>query len=1260
MIKRLRAGLTASANDSTSRSASTEGIVSLGDQRERAKIIMDKSERNPEILLKDGGRWLEELQELGESDDVATVRLVVRTLANLAGHEMLHVNLVQAGLHRTLVLAVQHVDQRVSVTASEALNLLGVYSHQSLDHLVQVTSVATLRYLCQCHDLTAQRTAAAVLASTVVQEGHAMDEDDFRSIIHLACSTDVQIQISIGLAVSCCTDYLSHNPAVVTKIVGEGSIIPSVVKVVLDGRAAAPLRLLASTVITAAITQESFGCRGCSLEPITEPCCWKIPPEELDSLELEQPRATGIARIHRPSLAQAAPILPRAVSMDDPKTTGPNGEPMPPGWVTRRSRSQGRYYFVHKASGKSTWEFPKANAPVNRAPQFVNDDGTPATREPTQEAAVASDSANSADPLQLTRDPERTSAPVEVPLPTTAGSVDTPSPSRSASDGRPSEEFLQPPPVIGAGLDLELMEPELEPEPEPEPSQSQQHLQFEETPPRPSRPSLHRVNTPLSASPRTRSQRRMTARQTQLERRSPFLCMVCAHGLDEGTRSRLEEIQVRESLRPAILRDGGHRALLHLAQSWWHNESDYNESGQLVAEAKELQELSLFGLASLATSAAAACELVAEGALSILVGLLDPFGLPPRPDVRVLRSAARALANIACSARHGTWQGDAIGSAIFSTDALMPLVQLCQHSDVEVVRHVSRAVAELATISVRPGLAIGDSQPGFTPTSNRSSMLMPATAGAYGMSGRSGLGSLPMSIFTPLSKPTGLWSRSSRRMLTNGPISSSAQSANGPPDKRALPNICQETDEVAWLLTLGTHQDVVIRRAAAKIFFRLGRKASGWLLQADQNSGGDVMNVLMELGRYEDEQIRLHVLLALQAVTMNGKLVPVVIAHPDFGRVALTTRNSDELRMSASILKNLSQAGIGEVDGQDVVTDMLLAALEVLRTDNDKAIVDISCFIARLCDSQLSAVTADIERLRDVCVALLQICTAAHLQSHMAERDDELQMTYATEALATIASDATGCKVLTELKAQKVLVRVLKATKSETCRAHATAAMGILLDVDGESFDPSDMRMSVEAEASRRSSTGPPVVTSDRANIPASLLVDESQIELLGRISSGQFGDVFKGSWAGTDVAVKRMKCGTHAEKERIIQDFENEVELISTVRHPNICMVMGAIGEWPRLCIITELCHRGSLYQILQAKDKIKLPWYRRIALAKDAATGVAVLHNHEPCIVHLDLKSPNLLVDKHWSCKVCDFGLGQTKKSFYVSEGCGALNSH
>ena len=33
--------------------------------------------------------------------------------------------------------------------------------------------------------------------------------------------------------------------------------------------------------------------------------------------------------------------------------------------------------------------------------------------------------------------------------------------------------------------------------------------------------------------------------------------------------------------------------------------------------------------------------------------------------------------------------------------------------------------------------------------------------------------------------------------------------------------------------------------------------------------------------------------------------------------------------------------------------------------------------------------------------------------------------------------------------------------------------------------------------------------------------------------------------------------------------------------------------------------------------------------------------LHSHKPPILHRDLKSPNLLVDKHWRVKVTDFNL-------------------
>lgn len=41
----------------------------------------------------------------------------------------------------------------------------------------------------------------------------------------------------------------------------------------------------------------------------------------------------------------------------------------------------------------------------------------------------------------------------------------------------------------------------------------------------------------------------------------------------------------------------------------------------------------------------------------------------------------------------------------------------------------------------------------------------------------------------------------------------------------------------------------------------------------------------------------------------------------------------------------------------------------------------------------------------------------------------------------------------------------------------------------------------------------------------------------------------------------------------------------------------------------------------------------------------GMLQLHTRQ--IIHRDLKSPNLLVDKHWRVKVCDFNLSRVETS-------------
>jgi len=68
----------------------------------------------------------------------------------------------------------------------------------------------------------------------------------------------------------------------------------------------------------------------------------------------------------------------------------------------------------------------------------------------------------------------------------------------------------------------------------------------------------------------------------------------------------------------------------------------------------------------------------------------------------------------------------------------------------------------------------------------------------------------------------------------------------------------------------------------------------------------------------------------------------------------------------------------------------------------------------------------------------------------------------------------------------------------------------------------------------------------------------------------------------------------------------------------------------------------KGSLRSVL--KGKTELPWPLRIKIATDIAKGLAFLHNEK--ILHLDLKSLNVLLDDNFNGKICDFGLATLKQ--------------
>ncbi|KAJ0450776.1 putative protein kinase RLK-Pelle-PERK-1 family [Helianthus annuus] len=140
-----------------------------------------------------------------------------------------------------------------------------------------------------------------------------------------------------------------------------------------------------------------------------------------------------------------------------------------------------------------------------------------------------------------------------------------------------------------------------------------------------------------------------------------------------------------------------------------------------------------------------------------------------------------------------------------------------------------------------------------------------------------------------------------------------------------------------------------------------------------------------------------------------------------------------------------------------------------------------------------------------------------------------------------------------------------------------------------------------------------------------------SPCNLLG---SGGFGYVYKGMLAdGTEVAVKELKIGG-GQGER---EFTAEVEIISRIHHRYLVSLVGyCVSEHKRL-LVYEYVPNNTLYYHLH-------DWPTRMRVASGAARGIAYLHEDcNPRVIHRDIKSSNILLDKNFEARVSDFGLAK-----------------
>ncbi|XP_065858179.1 uncharacterized protein [Euphorbia lathyris] len=159
-------------------------------------------------------------------------------------------------------------------------------------------------------------------------------------------------------------------------------------------------------------------------------------------------------------------------------------------------------------------------------------------------------------------------------------------------------------------------------------------------------------------------------------------------------------------------------------------------------------------------------------------------------------------------------------------------------------------------------------------------------------------------------------------------------------------------------------------------------------------------------------------------------------------------------------------------------------------------------------------------------------------------------------------------------------------------------------------------------------------------------------LQLGEEIGQGSYAVVHRGIWNGSDVAVKLYFGNEY--KEETLKDYKKELDIMKRLRHPNVLLFMGAVYSPERLAIVTEFMPRGSLFKTLH-KNNQALDIRRRLKMALDVARGMNYLHHRNPPIVHRDLKSSNLLVDRNWTVKVGDFGLSRWKNATFLSTKSG-----
>ncbi|KMZ66634.1 putative Kinase [Zostera marina] len=143
------------------------------------------------------------------------------------------------------------------------------------------------------------------------------------------------------------------------------------------------------------------------------------------------------------------------------------------------------------------------------------------------------------------------------------------------------------------------------------------------------------------------------------------------------------------------------------------------------------------------------------------------------------------------------------------------------------------------------------------------------------------------------------------------------------------------------------------------------------------------------------------------------------------------------------------------------------------------------------------------------------------------------------------------------------------------------------------------------------------------------------------KLGEGGFGSIYSGFLKDMNINIAVKKISGHSNQGR--KEYIAEVKIISQLRHKNLVQLIGWCHEKGDLLLVYELMENKSLDKFI-FYGKRSLSWSLRYKIARGLASALIYLHEEwKRCVVHRDVKSSNVMLDKSFNAKLGDFGLAR-----------------